>query len=651
MDPTNTPHPNFWDCEEVRGMISEHIPVTREGLVSFTMFGMTDQRGRNIRQKKWNDVNWSKFADGQFFLKHIQHYDRPFSGHHWTFFMDRLATNYRNEESTECLMKFVTGEEDYHGPVHYEEVCGEIRNASTVDNIRIITKVMQTHPRNTVIQNVTLGILAQMYTYQGVSTSDANDMYQLHVQLAFEILLQKKRDVESVKCVILILVSIQKIHAATVKNYVTKTGYDIMLMVFDIQDEWSERKSLISTCDTISRVFLPTWQAPPSLPETTTRLPIDIIIDYMRQNSDSRTHLQVGSQQLLDLSQKNSDTITLSCQHMQFISKLIDDVNIRIPCLTEDNRVYNLWTFLHLCICNPESFYNFKLVFGVDFLLRSMRYFIMVFDSFTKPPDVLLLYTECLSHICNMMERFVNEPNTNNMQLFLEANPISTFMETIGTEYHSSNSEQNIPSCSICISILLQILVNSPGIMLKYISMPSRNGQIVPIKFSYGVQVHAVGKNQTLHRFLWTSLRRMLNKDTEIARESSHMRMVDNTMIILLLEMSKYWDLVHNDITKCLKRILVYAEQCVLVFGNHITAMPTAMPTAHMTLAVSGVYLHRIVSTMDSILLNYSLGMTTHNMPLSVHSTVVEQYLALTKPYREHGANSLAVVFNLVHAQ
>jgi hypothetical protein len=646
MEPANIPLPNSWDTEEVRGMISGQIPVTREGLVPFTMFGMIDKRGWKIRQEQWKDVRWSDFTDGQFFLKHIQDYPRPFSGNDWTLFMDGLDTNYGNEDSTESLMNYVIGQDDPHGIVRYEEVCGQIRVASTVDNIRLITNVMQTHPRNTVIQKVTLGILAQMYTYQGLAKPDANDIYQLNVRLAFEILLKTKRDVESLRCAILILVSIHKIHAATVKNYMTTTGHDLMLIVFDIQDECSKMKDLISTCDAISRVFLPTWQAPVSLPGITTRLPIDIIIDYMRQNSGSRTHLEVGSQQLHDLSQKNSDTITLSRQHMRFISKLIDDVNMGMPHSTEDERVYNLWTFLYLCIRNPESFYNFKHVFGVDFLLQSIRYFNKTYENFTKPPYVLLLYTDCLSHIFKMVQSFVNEPNTPNVLLLLEANPFSTFMQTIGTQYNSSRFDQTIPSCSICISILLQIFVNSPDIMLKYISMPYRNGQIVPIKFSYGVNLHIVGKNKTLHRFLWTSLCRMLNKENQIARESSHMGMVGNTMI-LLLEMSKYWDLVHNDITKCLNKILFCTQRFVSIFGNHITAMPIA----HMNLAVSGVYLHEIVSTMDSIILNYSLGMTTHNMELSTHSTVVEQYLTLTKLYREDGANSLAVVFNCVHAQ
>jgi len=78
------------------------------------------------------------------------------------------------------------------------------------------------------------------------------------------------------------------------------------------------------------------------------------------------------------------------------------------------------------------------------------------------------------------------------------------------------------------------------------------------------------------------------------------------------------------------------------VYGHRI---PT-VHTSHIDLRLCVAFLQQVVRVMDSILLNYAHGMTVHDMPLSEHSRLVGEYLALTGPYRDCDNNALALVFS-----
>ena len=637
MNPTIPPQYDTMRREEIRGLISKQFPVTLEGSYPFTMFGMVDKMGLKIRKDQSNGAAWSAYTNAQPFLREVENYRWRFSRENWTHFLAGLGDHCTNEYSTENMMRLVINSEDPLGPVDYNEVCREIRIPSTVADIATMTRVIQMHPRNTMIRNVGLGVLAQMYKFQTASTPDAEDMYEMHVALAIEILLHEKRDAEPVKSAILILVAIQKIHAASVRKYVSATGHDIMWIVFGVLDVFSGNKSVVSTCDAISQVFLPTWQAPPPSAATAFRLPIDIIFDYMRQNSGCRVHLRVGSQQLHDLSQKNFDTVAVSHTHMRFVLRLIDDINMRLPPSRDEKRVFNLWTFLHLCVGNQTSLCSFRRVFRVDVLLQSLRYFMIEPYNMIKRNSTTL--TTCITQICEMVMMFVNEPHTNNMEQFLEADAISTFMETIVNQRHHDRGQLDTPPCAICIEILLRVFENIPEIMFRFLCMPSRNGQIIPLKFSYGVEVGEVGHNQTLHGFLVDGLRDMLNKDIMVFTDPQHMTMVENSFR-LLLEISQYWDLVRDDVTNSLSTILVCAHRCMIVFKRSIT-------TARINYALVEKIVHfrnTTVQMIDAIVFNYMRGMPREQMLLEVNGGGVRTYMAKTAQHRASNALLLAFV-------
>ena len=637
MDHANTAQRVAMDSPDLRAMIFRQIPASLAGLETCKMFGSVDKKGALIQKEQAKTERWTRYDNAQLFVKEVEAYDWPFSSDDWARFMTGLATHCCDENSTARLLNIATHEKGSVGPVNYKEACREMRRASAVAHMRIVTQVMELYPRNLVIRNVGLGLLARLHKKPKILTEADTELYEPHAALAFEMLLHKKRDADSVKAAMGMIVSINNSRREVVREYVARTGCDIMLVVFDVQDEFCGNDGVMCMCNKISQVFLPIWQVPPSLADTETRLPMDVIMDTMRQHSGSSVHLQLGSQQLHDLSLMNFNTVKISHPNMVFVSKMINDVNMKLPRPTETERVYNLWTFLHLCVRTPASLRSFQHVFRVDFLMRSLMSFVADPDNMVRSDAGSL--TRCLVHICNFIQHFVND--ADNMHPFLEADGISTLMTTIVNQCHGSNSQHDASPRAICISILLQVFVEIPEIMMSYLLMSSRSGQLVPIKFSYGVYFRNAGHNQTLHDFLWTSLGGMLGKDVQIAADAQHMRMVENT-VVFLFEISKYWDLVRDDIAKSMPAVLAAAKQCVLVYGHRI---PT-VHTSHIDLRLCVAFLQQVVRVMDSILLNYAHGMTVHDMPLSEHSRLVGEYLALTGPYRDCDNNALALVFS-----
>jgi hypothetical protein len=628
----------------MRSAIFNQISASLSGVDTLKLFGSVDKQSALLQKSQLKTTKWSVYTNAQDFIQEVNSYTWPFSSQDWEKFMAGLAEYSCNKYSTKCLLRTAIHENASVSLVNYKQVCGGIPCESAIAYIRIVGKIMILYPRSRVIRSIALGLLARMYKNAKVLTQADTELYAPHVALAFEMLSQKTRDEGSVQGAIGIIVSIYKTRRHVVRAYVTQMKCDTMLIVFGIQDEFSENDGVMRMCNKISNIFLPVWHAVASSANTTTRLPIDIIVDSMRQNSGSRVHLQLGSQQLHDLSQMNFNTVKISHRNMVFVSKMINDINMKLPRPTESERVYNLWTFLHLCVCTPESFDSFQLVFGVDYLMRSLMSFVTDQDNMLGSNADCI--TRCLSQICFFIQRSVNGPNPDIKHQFLEADGISTFMATITNQCHSSNTQYDAPLCLTCISIMLHIFVTCPEMMIKYLLMSTRHGQLVPVRFSYGVDFKNAGQNKTLHDFLWTGLGHMLNKDIHIATDVQNMRTMEHT-VVFLFEISKYWDLIRDDITTSMANILSCAKRCTLVFGNRIPTVQTIHINAHACLA----FMQQMVYTMDSMIENYTHGMVLHNMPLSVHSKVAEEYMALTKPYREVGTKLFAFTFSPVHVE
>jgi len=273
----------------------------------------------------------------------------------------------------------------------------------------------------------------------------------------------------------------------------------------------------------------------------------------------------------------------------------------------------------------------------VDILMQSLRFFMI--EPYNMIKRNATVVTKSITQICGMVLMLVNEPPTSNMERFLEADAISTFMETIVNQLHYDKDKLDSPACGICIAILLQVFQKIPQIMLGFLCMPSRNGQIVPLKFSYGVEVGEVGHNQTLHGFLVDGLRDMLNKDIMVFTDPQHMTMVENSFR-LLLEISQYWDLVRDDVTNSLSTILVCAHRCMIVFKRSIT-------TARINYALVEKIVHfrnTTVQTIDAIVFNYMRGMPREQMLLEVNGGGVRTYMAKTAQHRASNAHLLAFV-------
>lgn len=614
MNDRDTPQSIVMCSTDMRTAIFNQISASPSGVDTLKRFGSVDTLSALIQKNEFKTEKWCVYTDAKAFTEQVNCYEWPFSSQNWDTFMEGLATYSCNKHSTKCLLQKAIHKNGSVGFVNYKEVCWNIEDQSAIAYIRIVREIMILHPDSRAIRSIALGLLARMYKTATKPTPADIELYAEHVALAFEILSHKTRDEECIQGAIGIIVSIYKTRSHVVRAYVTNNQCDTMLIVFSIQDEFSGNDGVMRMCNKISKIFLPVWHAVASSANTTTRLPIDIIVDSMRQNSGSYDHLKLGSQQLHDLSQMNFNNVKISHRNMVFVSKMINDINMRLPRPTESERVDNLWTFLHLCVRTPESFASFQLVFGVDYLLRSLMNFVADQDNMSDSNAGCI--TRCLSKICNFIQRSVNGPNQDIMRQFLEADGISTLMATITNQCHNNDTKHDAPLCLSCISIMLHIFVTSPEMMIQYLLMSSRHGQLVPIRFSYGVDFENTGHNKTLHEFLWTGLDHMLNKDIYIATDVQNMKMIENT-VVLLFHISKYWDLVRDDITTSMANILSSAKRCTQVFGHGVPLLQ---------------FMQQMVFTMDSMIVNYTRGMVLHNMCL--HSEVAEEYVALTQPYR-----------------
>jgi hypothetical protein len=463
-----------------------------------------------------------------------------------------------------------------------------------------------------------------------------NNTCEAHLKFAFAILDCEKRDSRSSSSAIELILTMHMKITHDVDDWLRTNRRDVMLLIFDAQDEINESAAIMKRYYDYCSYFLPKWKAPVIQTEAQIRAPVDIIIDCIRTNVGSAYHLEGGCMQLEQLSQGNADTVKISHQHMAFLSTLVDQDNSGNLDRTTINRANCLWQCLHSCVTTPEAFATFKRSFNIQLLLQTVAKltFRSDFSATDNGWEHRTLLGQCVTIVLNFIRHFLNEHTPYNKHLFLDTNGIDIIVKSISYMHINDkcrHARQNFESARVaCMEIFLDIFNSHENGLSAYLAISTRKGATVPMNFVYTLgqlaQIKSTFTNFLANNLLYMSLRYCDSID-------EHCVLIIQRLLRLLHVLSQNGDLVRGDSQNPMTRILQSANTLIPLIEHR----ENHNPPGHVVTPTNSEIASEIVAQIDAIVVQYALHLSLHSRCLMVESDAMRKYNLTTTNYRARG--------------
>lgn len=506
----------------------------------------------------------------------------------------------------------------------------------------MLGSVLKLYPLNSDVQFIGCAILSRMYylTESWQWTPGDVDTCGAHLQLAFAILDCEKRDSRSISSAFELILTMHIRTGRDVDRCLRANRRDVMLLMFDAQDEINKSSETMGQYYDFCTRFLPKWKAPVIQTESQIRAPVDIIIDCIRMNAGSAYHLKVGCKQLEKLSQGNADTVKISHQHMAFLSTQVDKDNSENLDRTSIYRADCLWQFLHRCVTTPEAFATFKRSFNIQLLLQTVAKltFRACFVSVADGWEHRTLLGRCVAIVLNFIRHFLNEPTPYSKHLFLDTNGIDIIVQSICYMYINDKcryARQHFESARVaCMKIFLDIFNSHENGLSAYLAISARKGTTVPMNFVYtlGSDAHI---NSTFTNFLVNTLFHISLRHRDGINE--HCVVTTQHILRLLHVLSQNGDLIHSDIRNPMKRILESANNLIPMIQHR----GYYNPPGHVLTPTNSEFASELVAQIDAIVVQYASHLSLHNKALMANSEEMRIYMLSTTTHRARGIEVL----------
>jgi hypothetical protein len=606
---------------EFRNVFTNQIRKSPEGLMTLQMSALVDKLGNAVAQQHATGDAWTRYVASVPFISEVSKYEWPLNQENWIRFMEIFADHHIVEYAVETLLHHVMYNDD-DDVFQYRYIFKSIGDASTPENIQLVANTLEIYPLNTRIQHMGCAMLSMMYRRNNGLFPRQIDNCAKHLQLALSCLNREPRDNNSVISAIYLIVAMHTMFQENVETCLEDQQCNIVLLVFDAQDDINQDDSLMRAYSMFCFRFLCSWKAPVLQAGTHPRMPFDVIIDCMRQNSESRYHISTGCMQLEQLSLCNSDTLDLSRQHIAFFSTLISQVNANTKQCVHVLRVYRLWNVLFDCVTRPAAFETFECVFKIPLLLQSLSHLTSreglensVDEGNMNPPKI----AQCVDRILYFLRHALSEPSLENKRQFLETNGVAVLINVISYSYSMHMFQQFEAGQLACVNIFLDLFHDHENGLAAYLTRSARKGTTVLVEFMYSVS-GGVQVQRTFPNFLIDTLVRMNSMYAMVF--TSDTLLTIQGILNLLFALSHTGDFAQSDSRSLITKVLQVAH----------TIIPRVEAQVHSL--ESSIFARELVMCMDSILLQYTRDLTPHNRALAVQSDDMQKYMQATAMHR-----------------
>jgi len=614
---------------EFRHALTQHIPLSPEGLQTLHMYGLVDRLGNAVSQQHAAGDVWTRYVASAPFLSEVGQFEWPLAANSWIRFMEIFAQHRDGEHQVEALLRRVFYL--YGDVLQYSYIFRSIGAASTPENIQLVASTLQMYPLNTEIQFIGCAMLSVMYFRNTGCVPGQLETCGAHLQLALSILTREHRDSRSLVAAIHLVVSMHFMFQQDVEVCLHAKQCNLVLLVFDAQDEINDDINLIHAYSMFCVRFLSTWTAPVLPPGPPGRLPLDIIIDCMRQNAESSMHIDTGCKQLELLSIRNAGTLAISQQHMAFLSTLVAQVNANTTRSVKALRVYPVWNMLFHCVTTPAAFATFRRAFKIPLLLQTLSHLTLgdgeensVDEENPRSPKI----GQYVDRVLHFLRHVLNEPSLDKRRQFLENNGVGVLVDVVAYSYRKHMLRHCEAGRLACVDMFLDLFGTPEHQLVAYLTMPARRGATVPVNFTYsvagGAQVKSTFPNFLLDTLVYT------NSLYTIVFTADSLLMIQR-ILELLYALSQTGDLARSDGRTLITKLLQFAHEMI----------PRVQAQAHSL--ASSQLAGKLVARMDSILLQYARYLTPLNRALAAQSDDMRQYLHTTAMHPARGTDFLAL--------
>jgi len=332
---------------DIRGYIYQSLVSSPEAYETLQKCGLVDKTGLNILKYQMTRNMWIAYRASLESVQEVEAYTWPFSATDWEKFMPIIERHSCSEYAAETLLKYVVSDDRFN-PVQNLKFSRHVQTVSTFENIGVIASTMKMYPLNMEIQILGCLVMSELYKFCKEMIPNELELYSDHLQIASTLLCCKQRTINTIIISLYLVVKVNGKFKGAVQQYLQKTKNDIVQMAFDAQDEFNDGVISAYTYIATSYELLPTWK--PLLP--TARPPLDIILDYMEQNSDNLIHVAVGCIQLYHLSRNQIITLRPSMRNMSYIFEILDAIVMQTNVMSQDEADLVLWNCLDTLLCS-----------------------------------------------------------------------------------------------------------------------------------------------------------------------------------------------------------------------------------------------------------------------------------------------------------